>query len=100
MAPVNEIRLGRRATDEKLGNLLVKGLIALAVLWIVLMLPGCGDSEYERLQAEAEFNAKVAHAALPKKGELVTIRQYADGRYVVRKYDGGLKETYMVTRDE
>ena len=36
---VNEIRLGRRT--ETLGELLVKGLIILGVLWIVLfMLPG------------------------------------------------------------
>lgn len=76
---VNEIRLGRKETLERL---LVKGLIALAVLWIVLfMLPGCGDGTYEQQQLIAERNARFFNSCLPevkqpmvvewKKGQLI-----------------------------
>lgn len=68
------------------------------LLILLLTLAGC-DGEYQRLKAEAEFNAKVART-LPKKGELVTIRQYADGQYIVRRYEHGLKDTVIVARDE
>ena len=64
---VEEIKLGRK--PETLVGLLVKGLIALSVLWIVLfMLPGC-DGELDRLQAQAEFRERFTNAALPKVGE-------------------------------
>ncbi len=98
MATENEIRLGRR-TPETLLAIAIKGMVALTVLWVVLfLLPGC-DGEFERLQAEAEFNAKVART-LPKKGELVTIKQFSDGHYVIRRYDRGLKETYVLARED
>lgn len=75
----------------------VLGLITFGV--ILFVLAGC-DSEYARLQAEADWNAKVAHAAVPEKGELVTIRQFADGRYIVRRYQGGLKRTDIIAKDD
>ena len=93
---VNEIRIGRKETLERL---LVKGLIALAVLWIVLMLPGC-DSEYERLRAEADWQAKMSRAATPEKGELVTIRQLGDNTYAVRRYKGGLQRTDIISKED
>ena len=94
---VNEIRLGRRT--ETLVELLAKGLIALAVLWIVLMLPGCSD-DYERAVRQAEFNAKVARTALPREGELVTIRQLGEKGYIVRRYRGGLIATNVIKEDQ
>lgn len=98
MAIASEIRLGRKA--ETPTSLLIKGLVALTVLYVVLfLLPGC-DNEFYRLQSEAEFNAKLARAATPKDGELVTIRQLGTDRFIVRKYEGGLKETYVIAREE
>lgn len=63
------------------------------------MLCSC-DGEVERLQRQAEWQAKVTRAVTPKEGELVTIRQFADGRYVIRRYDHGLKDTTIIARDE
>ena len=98
MATENEIRLGIRR--ESLVRLLIKGMIALSVLWVVLfMLPGC-DGEFERLQAEAAWNAKVARAATPKKGELVTIRELGGDRLIVRRYNGGLQSTDIISKEE
>ena len=70
------------------------------LLLLCLLLCACGDGEYERLKSEADWQAKVERATLPKKGELVTIRQFADGRYVIRRYDGGLKRTDIIIRED
>ena len=97
MATENEIRLGQFRHD-RLIHLGIQILAAVAFLVILATLSGC-DGEFERLQAEADWNAKVART-LPRKGELVTIRQFSDGRYVIRKYSGGLKDTTIIARDE
>ena len=76
-------------------ELFMAGIIAT----LVLFLTAC-DGEYERLRAEADWQAKMARAATPSKGELVTIRQFADGRFVIRRYQGGLQRTDILARDE
>ena len=99
MAVENEIKLGQLQQQTKLEFLLRWACLA-AALWICLfILPGC-DGEVERLQAQAEWQAKMTRAATPKKGELVTIRELAKDRYVVRRYNGGLQETNIIARDE
>lgn len=74
---------------------LLAGLTFTAILFTL----GC-DGEVERLAREAEWQAKMTRAATPKKGELVTIRELAKDRYVVRRYNGGLQETNIIARDE
>ena len=97
MAVENEIRLGQ---SSKLEFLIRWGCLA-AALWIVLfILPGCDDGTFARLQAEAEFNQKMARATTPHKGELVTVKQISEGHYIVRRYNRGLKETYVVARED
>ena len=75
----------------------VLGAITFAV--ILMSLYGC-DGEFERLQAQAEFNQKMARATTPHKGELITVKQISEGHYIVRRYNRGLKETYVVAREE
>lgn len=69
----DEIRLGRG--QESLKRLLVRGLLILAVLWIVLfLLPGCDDGEFERQQRIAEFSQRFVNACMPELKELKIIR--------------------------
>lgn len=77
----------------------IQVLSAVTFALILATLMGC-DGELERLQAEAEWNAKVVRTVTPEKGELVTIRQFADGQFIVRKYQGGLKGTDILARDQ
>jgi hypothetical protein len=96
MATENEIRLGQHYRLIDRG---IQVLAAITFLAILVSLSAC-DGEYERLKAEADWQAKVARAAVPKKGELVTIRELGKDRYVIRKYNGGLKDTVIIARDE
>lgn len=72
-------------------------LCLVALIVTVLIVTGC-DGEYERLQSEADWNAKVARACLPSKTEtLVNIRHLGDG-YIVRRYSPyGSKQPYLST---
>lgn len=99
MLTASEIHLGRESRRETLEGLLLKGLIALAVLVIVSGLPACSD-DFDRLQAQAEWQARVERAATPKEGELVTIREIARGKYIVRRYHGGLLSTDIIARED
>lgn len=73
-------------------------LFLAALIVAALLLTGC-DGEYERLQAEAEWHAKVARAALPRDGELVTIKRLSEKSYAVRHYKGGLRHTDILVME-
>lgn len=97
MAVENEIRLGQLRQQTKLEFLIRWACLAVAIFFCSFYLPGCSD-DYERLRAEADWNAKVARACLPSKTEtLVNIRHMGDG-YIVRRYAPyGSKQPYLST---
>lgn len=80
-------------------SLLTPDLFVAAIIAVmaVASLSGC-SGDYERLQAEAEWNAKVARACLPRSTEtLVNVRHMGDG-YVFRRYAPfGSKQPYLST---
>lgn len=82
-----------------MGERLIQIAAALTFALILISLAAC-DGDFERRQAESDWNAKMSRAATPEKGQLVTIRQYADGRFVVRRYEHGLISTDLISRDD
>lgn len=67
---------------------------------LLLMLPilcAC-DGEFERLQREAEFNARLARAAMPRKGEVKTCKWRYDDKLVC--YRPGGKQIVVADRSD
>lgn len=73
--------------------------IAAVLVAAVICLNSCSD-DFDRLQAQAEWQAKWERAATPREGELVTIREIAQNKYIVRRYHGGLISTDVLARED
>lgn len=96
--PVRRFEETHRTAPQISFALILEVLGAITFAVILLTLYGCGDGEYERKQSEAEWNAKVARACLPRSTEtLVNVRHMGDG-YIFRRYAPfGSKQPYLST---